>query len=605
MTRNVIFTLILISVATSTQRINASAGLMPGFTMTLASVAVQSNNNDSQKSRDTWITGRVVNESGQPIPGAGVYVRKVGGLSGFGRTITAAEDGTFRAEDLAPGPYTVFASVPGYIPETDSPSQEYHRVGEDITVKMVKGGVITGTVTSSSGEPVVGVSVGAIRVRDSEGRPTHGATRSGSTRPTDDRGVYRIYGLQSGSYLVWARGSLQSYNAFAGYTPTFYPSTTRDAATAVDIVAGGEATGIDIRYRAERGHIVSGTLSGSLGSESSNLGVSVLLAYASSGAMEASTYVRFVAGRGFAFYGVPAGEFVLTSSLGFGGPDSSMSSGSTRVSVKGADVTGIDLKLTPAGSLSGRVVLERLPQADRKDECKSKSRQPFLDELILTARKEETPGSEPPGSFSGLNQTSPDEKGEFKIPIITPARYRLELRLPGEDLFVRSITQGTSSRGSQPVDVAGAGVLIGTSQRVSDMLVTIAEGAAGLKGKVVSANQGARLPSHLRVYLVPAETESLDDTVRFAETVVDDDGSFTLNNLAPGRYYSLLRKQSDSEAMERTPRPLAWDPAARSKIRRDAQKANVVIELQRCKVTADYVITYASSPSRRQADPNR
>jgi len=64
-------------------------------------------------------------------------------------------------------------------------------------------------------------------------------------------------------------------------------------------------------------------------------------------------------------------------------------------------------------------------------------------------------------------------------------------------------------------------------------------------------------------------------------------------------------KQSDSEAMERTPSPLAWDPAARSKIRRDAQKANVVIELQRCKVTADYVITYASSPGRKQADPNR
>ena len=605
MTRDAIFTLILISVATSSQTIKASAGQRPAFTTMPATASVQTTPNDSQKRRDTWITGRVVSETGQPIPGAGVYVRKVGGVSGFGRTLTAGDDGTFRAEDLTPGSYTVFASVPGYISEVDSGSPVYRRVGEDITIKMIKGGVITGTVTSSSGEPVVGVSVGAIRVRDAEGKPIRGATQSGSTRPTDDRGVYRIYGLQSGSYLVSARGSGQSYNAFAGYTPTFYPSTTRDAATAVEVVAGGESTGIDIRYRGERGHIVSGTLSGSLGPESSNQGVSVLLSYTASGAMEASTYVRFGAGRGFALYGVPDGEYVLTAPVGFGGPDSNMSSGSTRISVKGADVTGIDLKLTPAGSLSGRVVLERLAQIDRKDECKSKSKQPFLDELIITARREETPGAEPPAVFSGLTETSPNDKGEFNIPIITPARYRLQLRLPGENWFVRSITQSASSHGSQPVDVAGSGVLISTSQRVSDLLVTISEGAAGLRGKVVSATQGAGLHPHLRVYLVPAETESLDDTIRFAETAVDSDGSFALNNLAPGRYYPLVRKQSDSQAMERNPRPLAWDLAARSKIRRDAQKADVVMELQRCKVTTDYLITYASSPGRRQADLNR
>ena len=33
--------------------------------------------------------------------------------------------------------------------------------------------------------------------------------------------------------------------------------------------------------------------------------------------------------------------------------------------------------------------------------------------------------------------------------------------------------------------------------------------------------------------------------------------------------------------------------------------ANVVIELQRCKITTDYSITYVSSPSRSQADSNR
>src|SRR5437762_12417174 len=122
-------------------------------------------------------------------------------------------------------------------------------------------GVITGTVTTLEGEALVGVRVLAVRVRDGEGRLLRG-TGAATSRPrrTDDRGVYRLFGLQSGSYLIQVGGGSLSYYPAFGYqgdAATYHPSATRDAAVEVVVRAGDEIRGIDVRYRAERAHIVS------------------------------------------------------------------------------------------------------------------------------------------------------------------------------------------------------------------------------------------------------------------------------------------------------------------------------------------------------------
>lgn len=562
---------------------------------------------DSTKRREGSITGRIVNEAGQPIPNAGVYLRKSGVSSGLNRTITTDEDGRFKADDLTPGAYTITAAVPGYVPEIDPVQREYHRIGESVDLRMIKGGVITGAVTASSAETLAGVRVHAIRVRDTEGRPIRGVEQSGTSRQTDDRGIYRLYGLQPGSYVIAVNdGGQNSYPAspFVGDAPTYYPSTTRDAAEEVAVRAGQEVTGIDIRYRGDRGYSVSGTLSGSLGSESAQRGVFLALVRASSGSVQSNNYIQLRQGRGFALYGVPDGEYELTAQLTVG-LESNMSSGSRRVVVKGADVTGIDLALIPLASIGGHVVLERMSEADRKDACKSKSTS-FLDDLVVVARRDEkSAGKEQPGFGPPiLNEGSPDEKGEFKIPITLAARYRLENRLPSDDWFVRSIVQGATTRSKQPKDVAGPGISVAISQRISDLVVTIAEGAAALRGKVVVTTQGASLPAHIRVHLVPAEPESLDDAVRFAEATLDSEGSFSLSNIAPGRYYAFARKVSGDQAMERTPEPLAWDAAARIKLRRDAQATDLEVELQRCQRVTDFVIKYTPDTAKR-AGPRR
>ena len=141
-------------------------------------------------------------------------------------------------------------------------TQAVNAVLDHVTVNLVKGGVITGRVTNQSGEPVIAINVSVARVRDGEGK----AALGGGGRPatTDDRGIYRAYGLMAGTYLVSADSGMNSFpgSPYLGTVPVFHPSNTRDGATEVTMQAGGEASGIDIRYRLESGHVISGKVSG-------------------------------------------------------------------------------------------------------------------------------------------------------------------------------------------------------------------------------------------------------------------------------------------------------------------------------------------------------
>src|SRR6185503_21174390 len=115
------------------------------------------------------------------------------------------------------------------------------------------------------GEPVISVRVRVIMVRNAKGqRPGQLFSMFGSMeQSTDDRGVYRIYGISPGTYIVSAGGTsiAQPYlfNPYDTDAPTYAPSSTRDDAAEVTVRAGEESN-VDIRYRGEPGHTVSGTV---------------------------------------------------------------------------------------------------------------------------------------------------------------------------------------------------------------------------------------------------------------------------------------------------------------------------------------------------------
>jgi protocatechuate 3,4-dioxygenase beta subunit len=173
----------------------------------------------NQARHDGVITVRVVNDTGQPIAGAPILVNKAGdkGMGGL-RIGNADDEGEFKATELGPGSYKISTIVPGYVVALTDSERNHHHPGENVTINLVKGGVITGRVTDAYGKPMVGVGVMAFKVRDLEGgQKYHGDGADWNTRLTDDRGVYRLYGLAPGVYVVGA--SSDQSGLYGGFYP--------------------------------------------------------------------------------------------------------------------------------------------------------------------------------------------------------------------------------------------------------------------------------------------------------------------------------------------------------------------------------------------------
>jgi hypothetical protein len=139
-------------------------------------------------------------------------------------------------------------------------------------------------------------------------------------------------------------------------------------------------------------------------------------------------------------------------------------------------------------------------------------------------------------------------------------------------------------------------------EKVSGVMVTVAEGAASVSGKAVPANAPAetpagkdsRPPSRLRIHLVPAETAGANDVLRYADALARSDGSFLLTNIAPGKYWLVARAATDDEPIDEPPAPIAWDAIERAKLRKEAEAAKTEIELKPCQRVSDQIVKYGS-----------
>lgn len=565
------------------------------------------------EARTGSITGRVLGDDGRPIPNAAIVILPLTATSVPTGEMTDA-DGKFQLKEVRPGAYRLEAISPGYVMLRDAGAelgtQRFYRVGENVNLTMVKGGVITGTVTNADGEPVVGASVRVIRVlKPSERRNMN--FYYGRYKLTDDRGVYRLYGLEPGAYVIVVGGGAQTFgnlNAFEGDAPTYYPSATRDTAAELTVHAGEELTGIDVRYRGERGHTVSGFVSGNSSGNSSDYsarssGVSVSLFQAASETTESSVYLEGRDGKNaFAMSGIADGEYTLVAVRGLGNTGETMRA-TRKISVRGGDVTGLELKLEPLGALGGKVILEPPPP---KAVCANR-RNSAIEEVVITARLAVKEKDDENVLFSFFRRVAvtPDDKGEFKLLSLRSGGYQLDIQLPDEDWYVRSIAlpgaaatvAGAGKTAAQSKSAQPGAFTLKTGERISGLTVTIGQGAAGLRGRVsLPAAEGAALPAGLRVHLVPVEPERAADVLRYTEAAVEREGEFAVSGIAPGHYWLLVRAEAGDEKEGTERRAVALETEARAALRREAERAGVKIELQPCQRLADYVLNYKPTP---------
>jgi hypothetical protein len=154
------------------------------------------------------VTGTVVIEgAGSPVRRARVTL-SAAELRG-GRSVVTDDQGRFSFQALPAGRFTLTASKSGFVDITYG-AKRAGRPGTPIqlsdgqnltglTIAMPRGGVITGIVVDEHGEPAPGTPVRALRYVMQTGERR---LQQAGQDQTDDRGMYRIFQLQPGDYIV-------------------------------------------------------------------------------------------------------------------------------------------------------------------------------------------------------------------------------------------------------------------------------------------------------------------------------------------------------------------------------------------------------------------
>lgn len=322
------------------------------------------------------LAGRITDAtSGKPIRGARLLLLPTEGMRLTNWAGTNAQ-GRFEYTGLAARKYTLQVSADKYL------TLEYGRArpgesgvpidvmdGQDVRadVLLPRASAAEGTLTDEFGDPAPGVVVQLARRQYAAGRqrlmPVTGRIQP---QPTDDKGHYRVIGLEPGDYYVTALGgAFADQNGAGGFAPTFYPGTTDSgAAVPVSVSPGADNLAVSFTLVPARTLSVRGTMIGPDG------------APVSRGTLWLMTPDRlkradFNLARGstdadgqFTLRNVPQGSYTMqgfgSPPAGYRGPGNlnAMPFGWTAVAVGDVDVDGIVLKLTNGKTLRGKISME-------------------------------------------------------------------------------------------------------------------------------------------------------------------------------------------------------------------------------------------------------
>ena len=222
-----------------------------------ASSDLKSQTRADKKTTPSAITGKVTIK-GKGVSGIVVVLnadnRGVSEASNY--RATTDQDGNYRISNVPPGSYRVVPDAPSFVLTTGRPGAmlvvaEGESI-EDINFVLTKGGVITGRVTNSEGLPLIeqDVTVTSLESRDQNGGNLYmGPSQAGQT---DDRGVYRIFGLRQGRYKIAVGQDVMGLGGRnrARFRQTFYPDVSDiSKAATVEVSEGGEVGNVDIKVQ--------------------------------------------------------------------------------------------------------------------------------------------------------------------------------------------------------------------------------------------------------------------------------------------------------------------------------------------------------------------
>jgi len=550
------------------------------------------------------ISGRVVvADSGQPARRARVTLS--GGTEvGGSRSLMTDDLGRFAFNALPEGRFNLSASKPGHLnasygqrllgrPGTPIQLADGQRL--EVQLQMSRGGVITGTVLDEHGEAIPNTPVRALRYVMQSGQRT---LQSAGNAQTDDRGVYRIYGLQPGDHIVYAtprnsaatevadrmreelkvltermqtpsasnqpeaqamldkisemRGMVPSSDeAISGYAPVYYPGTTAPSSAVTVTVGPGEEKGnIDFQYQVVPIARVEGIVTSTAAQTPANIQITLVnTAFGAPGISPGSA--RADAQGAFRISNVPPGQYTLVARATIGGREGGPPGRGAPPGGRGEMTPGRGRAMNMTETMMPPPELTRLwATADVTVDGRNVSN------VVLTLQ----PGMTVSGriAFEGTTQQPPADLTRLRVnlaPVVMPGTSGeitspASGRVDAEGRF--TISSVVPGRYRLSASSAGYGWFLGSStldgqdsldfpvevkpnQSITGAVVTFVDRQTELAGTI--ANERAQPASDYSLIVYPADQRYwTPQSRRIQSTRPATNGRFSFLNLPPGDY---------------------------------------------------------------------
>jgi Carboxypeptidase regulatory-like domain len=229
---------------------------------------------------------------------------------------------------------------------------------ENVDAALWRAFAVEGRVVDDAGEPVAHANVN-ISPWDSPSSMSSG----GRPRDTDDRGMFRLFGLRPGQYRICA--SVEQFFGSPEEAPdklirTCYPNAVNDGDAQPVVLSSGEVGPIEIRLQRNRTYRITGIAIDSSGTPIQNANVS-LVTITPTGSSSSSIQVKpdgqFIAS------GVTPGNYAIQVSIGngrFTNPEDKRDQemGYVAVRVDATNLDGVVVATSKAATVAGRIVFE-------------------------------------------------------------------------------------------------------------------------------------------------------------------------------------------------------------------------------------------------------
>jgi len=414
-----------------------------------------------------------------------------------------------------------------------------------LSIPMIPGGVISGRITDANGRPVTAGQVSALRLNYQDGHRVLSSTKSSTT---NDRGEFRLFGLEPGEYYVRSdfrrtsagRGGLQENSRI------YFPGVADpDRAAKIPVASGAESSGANFSAQATPTVKISGIVMNRVpgmatpppaqsAPATGAIDIASLLGQQIAAApsfflmsrdpsavgdapLQLQNSVTATAERAqgkFESSGVQPGHYELYALVRQQVANSTAQyGGHVSIDVGAQDVSGITLSIEPASEVRARFVTNG---------------DATLQNQIPTALQLRARDFVPPVMRSAQQSTPANAGDNWHIykPIL-PGPFVLESQLANlRDAYVADIRQGDKSiYETGTIDVGAGG-----SETVE---IVLARPAGSISGMV--QNTSGKTVAGATVTLIP-DGARRENPLLYKRSTTDASGQFNLSALAPGEY---------------------------------------------------------------------